>query len=52
MYTRTDDEVTHKAYLRKLGGRYGNATHSKRGRSSHVNTKRNKRAASKGIRKR
>lgn len=36
-----------RSYMKKLMGRVGGASRSKRGACSHVNTKRNKRAASK-----
>ena len=39
-----------KTFLRKLAGKAGDASRSKRGAKSHVNTKRNKRAASKAVR--
>lgn len=39
-----------RAFFRKIAGRAGNASRSKRGANSHVNTKRNKRAASKAVR--
>jgi hypothetical protein len=42
--------MTIRAYLRKLAGRAGKASHSKRGAHSHVNTKRNKQASQKAVR--
>jgi len=39
-----------RAFFRKIAGRAGQATRSKRGAKSHVNTKRNKRASNKAIR--
>jgi len=39
-----------RAFFRKIAGRAGQATRSKRGAKSHVNTKANKRAASKAVR--
>lgn len=37
-------------FFRKIAGRAGKASRGKRGANSHVNTKRNKRAASKAVR--
>lgn len=39
-----------RSFFRKIAGRGGNASRSSRGAKSHVNTKRNKRAASKAVR--
>ena len=39
-----------KAWLRKIAGKGGKASRSKRGASSHVNTRRNKRASNKAVR--
>jgi hypothetical protein len=40
-----------RTYFKHLAGRAGKASHSKRGSNSHVNTKANKRAAHKAVRK-
>jgi hypothetical protein len=39
-----------RSFIRKIAGRAGNASRSKRGANSHVNTQANKRAASKAVR--
>jgi len=39
-----------RSFMKKLAGRAGKASHSKRGANSHVNTKRNKRASGKALR--
>ena len=39
-----------RSFFRKIAGRAGNASRAHRGANSHVNTKSNKRAASKAVR--